>query len=150
MGYISEIRKKVGHDTVIMVGAAVVPVRDGKLLLQKRRDNGAWAVHGGCVEIAEDVETAARREFTEETGLVAGELELLGVYSGEDMLFTYPNGDHVSIVSVVYLCRDFTGEVKLQPEEVECLKWFPADALPEPISSPDVRPIRDAARLAKG
>ncbi len=144
-GYIKSMRKHIGHDTLLVVGACVLPHRDGRLLLQKRRDNGCWAVHGGCVEIGERVEDAARRELLEETGLTAGVLTLLGVYSGEHMLYTYPSGDRVSIISVAYLCDDFSGELRPQPEEVAELRWFEPDELPEDLSPPDVEVIRQAA-----
>lgn len=142
MGYVREIRKKVGHDEIIIVGAGVIVYRDGKVLLQKRRDNGCWATHGGCVEVGERVEDAARRELFEETGLVAHDLELLGVFSGEDMRYTYPNGDMVSIVGITYVCSDVSGELRPDSEEVAQLMWFGADALPEDISGPDRAPMR--------
>ena len=42
MDYIESLRRKIGHDEVIAVGAGVFPVREGKVLLQRRRDNGCW------------------------------------------------------------------------------------------------------------
>ena len=36
------------------------------------RDNGAWSVPKGLIDEGEDAEAAARREFTEETGLAVG------------------------------------------------------------------------------
>ena len=39
MDYIESLRRKIGHDEIIAVGAGVFPVRDGKVLLQRRRDN---------------------------------------------------------------------------------------------------------------
>ena len=41
--YIMELRKIVGHRLLMQVGAGViVEDRDGRILLQKRRDNGYW------------------------------------------------------------------------------------------------------------
>jgi ADP-ribose pyrophosphatase YjhB (NUDIX family) len=111
MGYTEEIRKKVGHDEIIGVGAGVFIYKEAKVLLQKRRDSYCWSKHGGGVEIGESVEEAAKRELFEETGLIANNLELLGVFSGEDMRYTYPNGDKVSIIGINYICSDFSGEL---------------------------------------
>lgn len=131
MSYIMELRKLVGHRRLMMPGAGVFLYRDGQLLLQRRRDNGLWADHGGAVELGESTEDAARRELFEETGLKAGALELLGVFSGPDMDYTYPNGDEVSMIAVYYLCGDFSGDIHLQQEEVAELRWFPLDKLPD-------------------
>jgi ADP-ribose pyrophosphatase YjhB (NUDIX family) len=137
MSYTEEIRRKVGHDRIIMVGAGVIIYKDGKALLQRRRDNGLWAIHGGGVEIGERVEDAARRELFEETGLSADKIELLGVFSGPGMMYEYPNGDKVSIVSVVYVCGDFSGEALSETAETVELKWFDFDSIPTDISPPD-------------
>ena len=91
--YIKYIREKVGRDRIIVVGSGVFVYKDGKLLLQRRRDNNSWAIHGGIVDIGEIVEEAAKRELKEETGLTANKLELFGVFSGKNMIYTYPNGD---------------------------------------------------------
>ena len=147
MGYIMDLRKVVGHRKLLMPGAGVFPIREGKVLLQRRKDNSLWADHGGAVELSEKVEDAARREMQEETGLVPGEMEFLGIYSGPEMDYTYPNGDQVSIIGMYFVCADFTGTVKLQAEEVTELKWFPLDGLPaaDEISPVSRQPLYDAA-----
>ena len=137
MSYIENIRKKIGHDLLILVGAGVFIYKDGKVLLQKRRDNLCWASHGGCVEVGESVEDAARRELFEETGLIANELEFLGVFSGADMTYTYPNGDNVQNVAIQYVCQDFSGELLSQTDETLELRWFDVNDLPQDISPPD-------------
>lgn len=142
MGYTEQIRKKVGHDEIIGVGAGVFIYKEGKVLLQKRRDNYSWALHGGGVEIGESVEEAAKRELFEETGLIANNLELLGVFSGEDMRYTYPNGDKVSIIGINYICSDFSGELLSETDETLALKWFDIDDLPQEISPPDRKPLK--------
>lgn len=73
---------------------------------------------------------------------MAHALTLIGVFSGEDLLHTYPNGDQVAIVQVMYLCEDCSGDLVLQQEEVAELAWFPVDALPENISPPSRQAVK--------
>ncbi len=135
-GYIMDLRKRVGHIPLLQCGASVIVENaGGEILLQLRTDNGEWAYAGGSLELYERVEDAAARELEEETGLVADELELLGVFSGEEMKHTYPNGDQVSNIDIVYVCRRYHGQLRCQPGEVERLAFFPADQLPSPLMS---------------
>lgn len=138
------MRKLVGHRPILQCGASTIIVgKDGRVLLQKRADNGLWGYHGGSVELDEDVQAAAERELFEETGLTAKSMELLGVFSGPDMHFVYPNGDEVSNVDIVFICRDFEGALTLQNDEVLELKYFSEDELTDDmISSPNLRALR--------
>ena len=142
--YIKTIRQKIGHDMLIMVGAGVFVYKNDKLLVQQRRDNGLWsACHGGAIEVGETVEETARRELFEETGLAAEALELFGVYSGEDMFYTYPNGDQVYNISIYYSCRDFSGELTPQKSEVAQLRWVDIDDIPDNNGLPGNRAVSD-------
>lgn len=143
MGYISELRKYVGHMPIVHICASViVEAPDGSILLQKRSDNGMWGYSGGSLELFEKAEDAAVRELYEETGLKAlpNELELFGVFSGEALHYTYPNGDEVSTVDIVYICRSYSGVLAQQCDETLELKFFPLNALPDNIT-PTVKPI---------
>ena len=140
--YIMGLRKLVGHRPLLQVGASVIVENErGEVLLQKRADNHCWGYAGGSVELDEPVEDAASRELLEETGLTALKLELFGVFSGKDTHYIYPNGDEVSNVDIVYLCKNYEGTLKCQEEEVEELRFFPADALPENLSPPIRKPL---------
>jgi 8-oxo-dGTP pyrophosphatase MutT (NUDIX family)/ribosomal protein S18 acetylase RimI-like enzyme len=134
--YIKSMRKHIGHERLLIVGASVFIHKDGRLLLQKRKDNGCWGDHGGCCELGETVEETAKRELLEEAGLTACSLKLLGIFSGKDLFYTYPNGDMVSNVNIAYLCEDFIGELLTQTNEITDLRWFSVDALPDNISPP--------------
>ena len=140
--YIMDLRKLVGHRPLLSPAASVIVVDErGQILLQRRSDNGCWCYAGGAVEMDEEVETAARRELFEETGLRAEALELFGVFSGPDCHFSYPNGDEVSYVDILFTCRRWSGELRAQSGEVEELRFFPQDALPENISPSSRRPL---------
>ncbi len=120
-------------------GASVIIYKDNKVLLQQRKDNKCWGYAGGRVEYGEVIEAAAKRELLEETGLIANKIVLFDVFSGPEMEYTYPDGNTVSIIDIVYLCNDFSGELKPQASEVLDLKWFDMEKIPENLS-PHIRP----------
>lgn len=56
----------------------------GRLLLIRRANppfKGQYALPGGFIDVGETVEDGCRRELMEETGITAGRLTLIGVYS---------------------------------------------------------------------
>jgi ADP-ribose pyrophosphatase YjhB (NUDIX family) len=140
MGYFEELRPLVGHRPLLMVGAATLIVdRENRLLLLKRSDSGCWGPPGGAVEPGEVVETAARREVREETGLEFGQMSLFGVFSGPGLFYRYPNGDEVYNVTIIYMARDVCGEVRLNCEHTGW-RYFAVANIPENISPP-IKPV---------
>lgn len=136
-GYIKTMRKFVGKMPILQCGASVIVENSkGEILLQLRTDNNCWGYSGGSVELDEVVEDAAKRELLEETGLIANKLEFFGIFSGKDYHYIYPNGDEVSNIDHVYICRSYSGKLKPQESEVSELKFFPLDKIPENISPP--------------
>ncbi len=131
------LRKFVGHMPILQCGASVILENEkGEILLQLRKDNNCWGYPGGSVELDEVVEEAAKRELFEETGLVAEELELYGVFSGKEYHYIYPNGDEVSNIDHVYICKKYSGELKLQESEGLELRFFKLEDVPENLSPP--------------
>jgi 8-oxo-dGTP diphosphatase len=70
----------------VTVDCVVFDGRDRLLLIRRRHPPfaGQFALPGGFVDYGETTEAAARRELAEETGLVARDLRLIGVYSKPD------------------------------------------------------------------
>lgn len=140
--YIQTMRAMIGKKPLLMCGASTIVVQNERILLQKRTDNGCWCYHGGSLELGEYLEEAARRELHEETGLQAKTMKLYGVFSGPDQHHVYPNGDEVYVVDTVYICDAFEGELRADPVEVEELRWFPYEEVPENLSPPVKRIIQ--------
>lgn len=141
-GYIAEMRKIVGHKTIIQCAASIICVdKDDRILLGKRSDNKKWGYSGGAVEIDEYVEDCAKRELFEELGLVAEELEFFFVNSGPEAHYIYPNGDEVSNFEVIYLCRKWHGEPKSLDGEMLDLRFFACDEIDLSEISPPIRRV---------
>ena len=141
-GYMAEMRKLVGHRTIIQCAASVICVDgDGRILLGKRADDHKWGYSGGSVEIDEYVEDCAKRELYEEMGLTADELEFFFVNSGPGTHYVYPNGDEVSSFEIVYICRRWRGEPKAVDGEMEELRFFPCEQIDLDEIHPPIRRV---------
>jgi ADP-ribose pyrophosphatase YjhB (NUDIX family) len=78
--YVLEVfRENLAHISPV-AGAEAVVVRDGRLLLHRRADNGLWAMCGGLAEIGETLAEAAARELWEEARMRGRITRLLGVF----------------------------------------------------------------------
>ncbi len=122
----------------INVGVNVILVRDGKLLLGKRKNcfgAGEWGLPGGHLEYGENFEAAARRELKEETGLEAGALKF------ENVVNQPRSNEHY--IQIAFNGEAAGGEPELcEPERCEAWQWFAFDALPENVFSAHRDPIR--------
>ena len=144
-GYMAEMRKLVGHKTVMQCAASVVCVDDsGRLLLGRRADNHLWGYAGGACEIDERAEDCARRELLEEMGIEADELTFFCVNSGPEAHYVYPNGDEVSNFEIVYVCRKWHGEPTARDGEMEELRFFSRDEIDLETIMPPTRNVTAA------
>ena len=103
--------------------ASVAVFRRGELLLIRRGKNpyrDLWTLPGGVLEPNESAEEAARRELTEETGLIAGNLHLVTRHEPE-------LGDRRYVISV-FLCTHFSGTPRAGDDAAE-IAWRNASNL---------------------
>lgn len=108
----------------------IFTVRDKqlKLLLIMRKGEpykGKWALPGGFVQLDEDLETSARRELAEETGVS-------GVYLEQLYTFGAVNRDpRERVITVAYYALISSDKTVLQAAtDAEAVGWFSMDDLP--------------------
>ncbi|MBD5469332.1 MAG: hypothetical protein HDR21_14480 [Lachnospiraceae bacterium] len=74
-------------------------------------------------------------------GLIADEIEFFCVNSGPETHYVYPNGDEVSNIEIIYLCRKYHGQLKKQDEEMEELRFFSVEEIDLEEISPPIRRV---------
>lgn len=137
-GYIMELRKHIGHAPIMCTAGGVIIENDkNEILLQKRRDNSCWGIIGGAMEIGESIQETVMREAYEEAGIMVYDLELFGIYTGEDRFITYPNGDICYVTSIVFKTKVYEGEIINQESEVLEHRFFNRTNIPGEINAFD-------------
>jgi hypothetical protein len=109
------------------------------------------APDGHCRVASWNLASAWKTQVLEETGLVALDLQLFGVFSGPTLNWRYPNGDVVENVTIVYECRSWTGQLSVDGKEIVEARFFREEGLPCDIVSPTI-PVRlmDARTVEAG
>ena len=142
--YIKKVRKVIGHEPMLLAHAVVILFNEqNEILIEERADDGYLDFPGGTVDMAEEVIVTAKRELFEETGLVADELELFNIYSGEITRYQYTSGDITYGVDIVYICKKYHGELKPQKEEVKQLTFMKLADIKGKLSPRNKQIIKD-------
>ncbi len=118
------------------IGVAVIVIRDGRVLLGKRKNAhgaGTWQFPGGHLEFGESIEDCAKRELFEETGLTIGRLRR-GPYTND--IFTAEDKHYVTL----FVIADETdGDPTVrEPNKCERWEWFRWSKMPTPHFLPIV------------
>lgn len=130
--------------TPLLTVDCVVFDKAGAVLLIRRGKPpflGRYALPGGFVDIGETIEAACRRELIEETGVKAGRLRLVGVYSDPKR---DPRG-HTASAAFLALSSRGRGAAGDDAAAVEWVKdWRRAK-----LAFDHARILADAARLRR-
>jgi 8-oxo-dGTP diphosphatase len=113
-----------------LVGICVVVVRQGKILLGKRRGShgaGEYATPGGHLEHLESFAQCTALEVMEETGLQIGPLRFLRALNS-----TRYAPKHYVDLAFAAEWRGGEPEVR-EPDKVERWDWYDPDDLPSPL-----------------
>ena len=135
-----------------IVGIGVVVLRPGagvpEVLLVRRGkapNIGSWALPGGAQELGETAAEAARREISEECGLVLGAIELA---ANVDSIHRDPDGRVRYQYTIIDFAALWQGDAAVAGSDVSEVAWVAVDALdPYRLWSEAHRVIAIARRL---
>ncbi|MDT3398967.1 NUDIX domain-containing protein [Streptomyces sp. B1866] len=126
-------------NSLVVAASAVVTDDAGRILLQRRRDNGLWALPGGGMEMTDSLPGTAVREVKEETGLDIEITGLVGTYTDPRHIIAYTDGEVRRQFNVCFTARVTGGSLAISDESTE-LRFVPPDEL-------DALPMHHTQRL---
>ena len=118
------------NEKIVKVGIGIMVMKDGKVLLGKRKGKhgaGEYAFPGGHFEYMESITDSIKREVMEETGMEIQNIKFLRLFN----LKTYAPKHYIDIG----LIADWkSGEPQtLEPEKCEGWDWYDPNNLPTPL-----------------
>ena len=115
----------------------------GRVLLQRRRDTGQWAIPMGKQELGETPSQCAIRETLEETGVLTELTGILGVYSDPRHIVAYSDGEVRQEWELTFLGRPVSGTPTVNNEASD-VRWVePGDLEALDIHPTQWRQLRD-------
>ena len=94
----------------------------GRVLLQRRRDTGQWAIPMGKQELGETPSQCAIRETQEETGVLTEITGILGVYSDPGHIVAYTDGEIRQEWELILFGRPVSGSPAVN-DEASDVRW---------------------------
>lgn len=116
------------------VGVGVIVIKGNKVLLGKRKNahgDGTWSFGGGHLEFNEDLETCAKREVHEETGLEVKNIRFATITNDR----FEKEGKHY--ITIFMIAEHSKGEPQnREPDRLDRWEWFEWSKLPKPLFLP--------------
>ena len=135
--YLASLREAVGHRLLLLPAvAAILRDENGRVLLMRSAESGAWSLPAGAVEPGESPEEAVAREVAEETSLVVRAARLVAAVGGAEYRVQYPNGDRVEYVVSVYECETAPGLLHAADGEAAGFHWADPGTVPSLLDLP--------------
>ncbi|MFD0401782.1 NUDIX domain-containing protein [Kitasatospora sp. NPDC059811] len=112
---------------LVVAASAVVTDDEGRILLQRRTDNGLYALPGGTMDLGESLPGTAVREVREETGFDVEITGLVGTYTDPRHVIAYSDGEVRQQFNVCFTARITGGELRISDESTDVRFVAPGD-----------------------
>lgn len=103
-------------NSLVVGSSAVVTNNEDRILLQRRRDSGNWALPGGTMDIGETLAQSILREVREETGFDVQIQRIVGIYSDPAHVFSYDDGEVRQEFNICVACTVRGGSLRVSRE----------------------------------
>ncbi|MFF5206492.1 NUDIX domain-containing protein [Streptosporangium sp. NPDC000396] len=124
-------------NTLVPACGTITVDEAGRILLQRRRDTGQWALPMGKMEIGETPSQCAVRETEEETGVIVEPVGMLGIYSDPGHIVAYTDGEVRQEYEVMLIARPIGGRPEVN-DEASAVQWV----APEDLRALDIHPTQ--------
>lgn len=104
------------------VGVNIAIIKEEKLLIARRKDDGLWELPGGWAEVGETAEECIQREIFEELNLKISALRVIEVLSRTPK----ETGELITSYHILYLGNILEGEFSESIETSE-IKWIKSE-----------------------
>jgi ADP-ribose pyrophosphatase YjhB (NUDIX family) len=122
-------------NSVVPAVTAFVQDARGRILMERRTDNGRWGLPGGTHQAGESIVQTVVREVAEETGLTVAVERMVGIYTDPRRVIAFSDGEVRQEFSMCFAAHVVSGELRKSSESFE-VGWI----APEDLGQFDIAP----------
>jgi 8-oxo-dGTP pyrophosphatase MutT (NUDIX family) len=125
-------------NSVVPAVTAFVQDSAGRILMERRTDNGRWGLPGGTHQAGESIAQTVIREVAEETGLRIEVDRMIGIYTDPKRVIAFSDGEVRQEFSMCFAAHVVGGELAVSPES-SAVEWVALERLDQLDIAPTTR-----------
>jgi ADP-ribose pyrophosphatase YjhB (NUDIX family) len=115
-------------NSVVPAVTAFVQDSEGRILMERRTDNGRWGLPGGTHQAGESIAQTVIREVVEETGLLVEVDRMIGIYSDPKRVIAFSDGEVRQEFTMCFAAHVTGGKLASSSESFE-VDWISYNTL---------------------
>jgi ADP-ribose pyrophosphatase YjhB (NUDIX family) len=125
-------------NSVVPAVTAFVQDSAGRILMERRTDNGRWGLPGGTHQAGESITETVVREVVEETGLQVKVDRMIGIYTDPRRVIAFSDGEVRQEFSMCFAAHVVGGDLAVSTESL-AVEWIARDCLDRLDIAPTTR-----------